>query len=342
MNYTDKQLKSYLILFAATALIPVVFFGILGFVIQPVTGDLARLGKLAERDFGWNEPQPIVPILSSNFLVQPDVIVLGDSFSESNVWQTIAMQKTKLNLLTFSHLTMRKPECIEQWLKSLPNRYPSAKTIVIETTEKSFLVRFTADQSACKRPPLEPHSIAAWSTAEARPSSIKDVMPDPIYGLRAALSLWKKFDKSTKSADAFVEPLNRSDLFSNRRSDLLLYYKDDVIRNPQNPEFFSVAAKKILTLQQIAAQSNLRLLVTVVPDKSSIYSRFFKTPPTETTSSKIEKTLQEDGINNIDLFTPFNTNVTKIKDLYLSNDTHLSTRGYMLMGEVIAKALSNN
>jgi SGNH hydrolase-like domain, acetyltransferase AlgX len=342
MIYTDKQLKSYLILFAATALIPIVFFGMLGFVIQPVSGDLTRLGKLAERDFGWNDPQPIMPILSSNFLAKPDVIVLGDSFSEPNVWQTLVMQNTKLNLLTFSHLTMRKPECIEQWLRSLPNRYPSAKTIVIETTEKSFLARFTADQNTCKRPPLEPHTITAWSTAANRPSSINDVMPDPIYGLRAAASLWKKFDKATKSADTIVEPLSRSDLFSSRRSDLLLYYKDDLILKRLDPQIFTTATKKILALQQIATQSNLRLLITVVPDKSSIYSRFFKTPPKEIPASSIEKAMREDRINNIDLFTPFNANVEKIKDLYLSNDTHLSTRGYRLMGEVIAKALSNN
>jgi hypothetical protein len=340
MNTQDQQLKNYLKIFSCVAMIPILFFGFLGYILEPVIGDLTRIGKLAERDFGWNEPQPIIQIRPSSSIEKPDVIVIGDSFSEPNVWQSVVMQKTTLSLLTFSHLTMRKPECIGPWLKSIPARYPSAKTIIIETTEKSFLSRFTADPKTCKSISLQPHSIAAASTLGMRPNGYKDIMPDPIYALRAALNMRRKFDNSTRSSDTIIEPLDRTNLFSNRRSDLLLFYKGDVNQNLAAQTTMQKALASILSMQEAASKANVRLIINVVPDKSSIYSRYFKQENKNAAMPNAQQAMAERGIPSIDLFTPFNANVEKIIDLYLPNDTHLSTRGYILMGETVAKALS--
>jgi SGNH hydrolase-like domain, acetyltransferase AlgX len=341
MNTHDKQLKSYLTLFAITAFIPIILFGILGFILQPVSGDLTRLGKLAERDFGWNIPQPVIQTLPSIPTGAPDVVVLGDSFSQPNIWQTIVTNRTNLKLLTFSHLTMRNPDCIEQWLKAMPDQYPSAKIIIIQTTEKSFWPRFNANPLNCKGRAIPPHNNPTKSTLGTRPMGYQDIMPDPVYALRAIFNLRKHFDTSTRNPGTIIEPLNRSDLFSSRRADLLLYFKGDVNQQGVSPKNVQTAMTNIAMFQEYAARKGVRLIINVVPDKSSVYTRFFKTPNPELVVPNAQQAMADRAIKSIDLFTPFNEQVEKIKDLYLPNDSHLSTRGYILMGEVIADALTN-
>jgi hypothetical protein len=342
MKNTDQQLKNYLVIFAIAALIPIAIFATLGFALQPVNGDLTRLGRLAERDFGWSLPQPIVEIRPAVRLEAPDVIVFGDSFSQPNVWQTVVMEKTKLKLLTFSFLNMRQPGCIEQWLKSMSTRYPSAKTILIETTEKSFVERFNIDTAKCKGLSILPYAFTPGSTAAQRPLGYKDMMPDPIYAIRAVFNSKPKLEKTTRSGDTIIEPLIRSDLFSNQRSDLLLYYKKEADKKTWKQVNIESALKRVLALQNIAAAQSLKFIINIVPDKSSIYAPFFKNPDVISILPSLQQQLRAQGIAVVDLLPTLNANAVTIKDLYLPNDTHLSTRGYILMGETIAKELLTN
>jgi hypothetical protein len=342
MNISNQQLKQYLAIFSITALLPIIIFGAVGFFLQPVSGDLTRLGRLAERDFGWNAPQPIVEVFPMNRTEVADVIVLGDSFSQPNVWQSIAVQRTKLKLLTFSFLDMRQPDCIEQWVKSVPIRYPGAKTIIIETTEKSFLDRFNVDTNKCRGLSILPYAYIPGQTASERPRGYKDIMPDPVYALRAAFNSDLKINKSTRISDTIIEPLNRNDLFSNRRADLLLYYKNELDKKTWKPLEIETALNQISSLQEIAAANKVQFIINIVPDKSTIYSRFFKNQEEISILAKLQKELRSRAIRVIDLLPTLNANVESIKDLYLPNDTHFSTRGYTLMGEAIAQELLNN
>jgi hypothetical protein len=341
MDATDKQLKSYLAIFVIVAIFPIFFFGFLGFVIEPLSGDLTRLGRLSERDFGWNAPQPEIDIRALNRNNKPDVVVLGDSFSEPNVWQTVAMEKTKLSLLTFIFPRGRQTICLDHWMVSILSQYPSAKTIVIETTEKNFLHRFKIDVSKCKRQFMAPFPVAAKRTSGQRPSGLKYIMPDPVYAIRAVISMTKNFATPTISGGTIVVPLNRTDLFSNRRSELLLYYEEDDHKKLWQQREIETAIATISSLKELAATNRIDLIVNIVPDKSSVYSRFLQVPRTASKLGNIQQAMLARGIKTIDLLAPFNETVTSFKDLYLPNDTHLSTRGYVLMGETIAKELPN-
>jgi SGNH hydrolase-like domain, acetyltransferase AlgX len=342
MNTSNQQLKNYLAIFSITALLPIIIFGGIGFFLQPVSGDLTRLGRLAERDFGWNAPQPILEVFPMNRTEVADVIVLGDSFSQPNVWQSIMVQRTKLKLLTFSFLNMREPGCIEQWVKSVPVRYPGAKTIIIETTEKSFLDRFNVDINKCRGFSILPYAYIPGKTASERPSGYKEIMPDPVYALRAAFNSNLQINTSTRSGDTIIQPLNRNDLFSNRRADLLLYYKNELDKKFWKPLDIETALNRISSLQGIAAAHKLQFIVNIVPDKSTIYSRFFKIQENFSILSTLQNELRLRNIRVIDLLPTLNANVESIKDIYLPNDTHFSTRGYILMGEAVAQELSNN
>jgi hypothetical protein len=53
-------------------------------------GDLTRIGRLSEREFGWTAPPPKVDpaLLKGTPVDQADIMVIGDSFSMTFRWQS--------------------------------------------------------------------------------------------------------------------------------------------------------------------------------------------------------------------------------------------------------------
>ena len=54
-------------------------------------GDLTRIGKWLESDFGWQEAQPTInpELLASSSIDEADALAIGDSFSENLHWQSV-------------------------------------------------------------------------------------------------------------------------------------------------------------------------------------------------------------------------------------------------------------
>src|SRR5438067_5273960 len=65
--------------------------------LQPLSGDLTRLGLLPERAFGWNAEQPTVTGRSATVekLEDADILVIGDSFSVDGIWQAFAFSPAR-------------------------------------------------------------------------------------------------------------------------------------------------------------------------------------------------------------------------------------------------------
>jgi hypothetical protein len=96
MNSLNHSIKKACLIFAClfALSIPIVW-GSLFFTNYQ--GDLTRVGKWMESDFGWREPQPSIDpkfLVSSN-LQEADVLVIGDSFSENLHWQSVLTQSGK-------------------------------------------------------------------------------------------------------------------------------------------------------------------------------------------------------------------------------------------------------
>jgi hypothetical protein len=339
MSTDIKTVKTYLVYFACVALIPIAVFGGLGFFLEPISGDLTRVGKLSERDFGWNAPQPKIQIAASDRSLKPDIVVIGDSFSATNTWQTVAMQETGLKIFTFNWLSLGHPSCLESWLETISKDYPTVKTVIVETIERSVFDRFNSNKAICKRVSAAPSAILAKSTDVTRDEGVKEIMPDPVYAIYATVNTFKKFHQSTNKGRTVIEPLTRSDLFSNRRSDLLLHYRDDYKNNGLNKDDIKNSLSSLTSLNTVAKRNNLNLLVAVVPNKSSVYAPYFKVAKAVSPTAQLAQEMQTNGIPIIDLLSPFLANVETIPDLYFSNDTHLSTKGYVLMGQIIGKLL---
>jgi hypothetical protein len=339
MDSQDSSPKSYLTYLACAALIPIALFGSLGFYLEPISGDLTRVGNLSERDFGWNVSQPEIQVRATDRNLKPDVIVIGDSFSGGNFWQSVVMQKTSLQIATFNWLSLGHPSCIESWLEAMAREYPSARTIIIQTIERSFYERFSAEKAVCKRVSAAPSTFLAKPTEVTRSQIVREIMPDPIYAIKASLDSFKRFEQTTRRGGTTVEPLARSDMFSNRRSDLLLYFSGDDDKTYWNENAKRTSIELLSNLNAIAKRKNLRLLIVGVPNKSTIYKPYFKTVKSDLTAPSIWDEMRNNRIPYIDLYSQFASKVASTKDFYLPNDSHLSTVGNIAMGDTIAQIL---
>jgi SGNH hydrolase-like domain, acetyltransferase AlgX len=332
----------YIKIYLATASITLITFFCLGWYIQPVVGDLTRQGNFSERDFGWNAQQPIIKTLENPNGNPPDVIVLGDSFSASNQWQSVVMQKTGKNLLTFHWNSLGHPSCLESWIKSIKNNYPSANEIIIQSIERHYVFRFKTVQKTCNLDSSRYLKIKAGQSLAHRGFEIDSVMPDPIYALLSIANQYRSFQQHTVSGESVIAPLNRSNLFSNKRSDYLLYFKNDNLKKDWTSADVETAAQNIKQIEQVAQVNGLNLTVAIVPDKSTAYRQYLKTPQFSKEQPNLWHVLSAKNINHVSLDNALIPSTSNVKDLYLPNDTHLSTRGFILMAEYIANFIKRS
>ena len=216
--------------FLAGVIIP--FVGILGMAIyiQPLVGDLTRLGNVSERSWGWNQALPVVSIYQSELDSDIDILVIGDSFSEKDIWQSVMRDITGLRFKTYRWEDFSSPACLESGITNLKRQFPNIRHVLIETVERSAVSRFTALKGKIDECPLTVNSsihTKASNTLAVRNKSL-DTIPDALYTIKAFLSEPKKYHQTTVSGDGYISPLKRNDLFSNQKSDALLYFAGDL------------------------------------------------------------------------------------------------------------------
>lgn len=124
--------------------------------VEPLEGDLTRLGGFTENDFGWNEPQQQFSSLlfkleeEQEYDQYYDVVVLGDSFSNAyprTQWQNYFVQATGLSLITYK---VDKID-IESFVASPAYQDHPPRIVIYETVERSFIGRASLwDKGKCR------------------------------------------------------------------------------------------------------------------------------------------------------------------------------------------------
>jgi len=337
-------MRRYLLYFSATVfsiLLLTAFLGLIFEPFEPLTGDLTRIGNYAEKDFGWNAPQPVIQIAANGkAITNPDILVLGDSFSKDNVWQSVTAAKTHQQILSFE---IAHVGCISHWFSYALN-HPTAKTIVIESVERSFLANFK-NLTKCNFGTPEPFETHPWVTAPSRKTWPPEWHIQRTFKLSYKTLLMKLHpDSIVRDAQVTNAPIDRKCAnFSNRRSDRLLYFSQDEEKFRWARADIDRAISNITAMQQSAKQHGKKFVLLLVPDKQSAYQRCLLNAE-KFASDKgpdITASLVRAGVRAPDLLNIFQKNVGKIMDLYRPDDTHLSEAGYILMGEKIAQFLNN-
>jgi len=330
---TDSASLPYLKWFALPVLVFLAAAIPLNLYFQPLSGDLSRIGHWAERDYGWNQAQPVVSVRANGSAVEtPQVVVLGDSFSHPNAWQSYLADSRHLEILSYQY---RDVGCVDNWVRWLKERHlSSVHTVVIETVERSFMALFRNRNTCAKREP-QWHESAATMLKPSRQQhgltfDAAYLVPTLFNSVRAALQPGR-----IVSGGVVNVPLTTDRLFSNRRANRLLYYSEDDLKMEWTEEDMAAAMQNLRHIQEELAASGLRFILVVVPDKSTIYRPYMadeagKAYPDVFTRLKAAK------VNSVDLSEHFRKEAGNTIDLYLPNDTHLSTQGYRLMATRVA------
>ena len=133
--------KKYLLILIILVLSGMTILALTALYIQPIDGNLTRMGGYSERDFGWTIPQKSLVNKSANHKTYDkyyDIVVYGDSFSKQELWQSFLSEKTG-----FSFLTLYWDETpIEDVLSNPTFISKPPKLFIFETGEGAFQNRF--------------------------------------------------------------------------------------------------------------------------------------------------------------------------------------------------------
>jgi hypothetical protein len=306
----------------------------------PLVGDLTRVGNYAEQDFGWVAPQPPIHVLANGHaMADPDILVLGDSFSRSNIWQSVVAAQSARKIQSFE---IARVGCIRHWF-DYALAHPTAKTIVIESVERSFLTNFKT-LANCDAAVPAPFETGEWTSAARRASGPPEWHIQRTFRVSFNTLEMQLHPHDTihgeQVGNAPIDP--RCARYSNRRADRLLYFSQDEEKFAWSRDDLAQATANIVMMQKMAAQHGKEFVLMLVPDKLTAYQQCLVNVREFALDKgpNITGMLLAAGVRMPDLQHSFRENIGKIEDLYRPNDTHLSEAGYLLMAENMTRLLS--
>jgi hypothetical protein len=295
------------------------------------------MGRWSEHDFGPNADQPVIQVeANGKFITNPEIVVLGDSFSVPNLWQSVVSKEQRKIIRTSDY----ESNCISNWISNSVSKSTSS-IVIIESVERNIISRY-AQMSAC--PKVDSAFIEI-------PSSIK-ISHRPIWPPTLDFSYLRITALNTLQLNTSNEPtsskyltVNKSlangcALFSNRRNDKLLYYLTDDDKQLWTKKEIDDSISNILKIQEIVEKSGRKFIFFVAPDKSTVYKKCFKNTDFKEVTPNINQLLIEAGVNAPDMHTQFQSKIDKIVDLYDPDNTHWSSSGYILAGEAISNYIA--
>jgi hypothetical protein len=334
-------------------LLSIIFIGMailitISIYVQPLQGDLTRLGGYAERDFGWNIPRKVLSDdvqLARSYDKYYDIVILGDSFSKSGLWQSFLTDKTNFSFTTLHWDDTTVEEVINnQIFKSNP-----PKLFIVEMGARSLPMRFSSANAECDTN-KGTKSMNNWFTQDVRPhipfieinrqtkTRWSDInLKFALLYLENSLLRWffnDDFSKVRKYA------LNATNLFSNRNSDEILLLSTWFDAKVWSDEEIAKAICSISNIQDtVQSNGKTMFIILPIPDKGTAYEKYIINPKF---SSMEELTLKliKYNINTPRLDLILNKAIENgVKDVYLPNDTHYGTTGYQLTAKAVADFL---
>jgi hypothetical protein len=289
--------------------------------VQPLSGDLTRIGRLPERAFGWNTVQEARSGRPSTVeLGDADILIVGDSFSISGAWQAYAFSpEQRYATLRLGRLCVDFP----QFVAALGAK---AKTLIVEVVERNAHTVLGVDCAKTYFVPLG----GEQTLRSTREQGILGGVFGFKYVFGAALYYLAPGSQHRAGADGGVWVRDVDDgcaLLSNRDCQFGLFLGNDFT----SPDLGDIDLKSNkLAALKVPFE---RLLVVVVPNKSSVYLE--SRERAQNKDGHLRALGQRMGVDVVALHVAFYDAKSKIKDLYLPDNTHLSTRGYRELANLV-------
>jgi len=327
----ESDAKSFLRCLAlGAALVTAIDLG-LALYSGPIVGDLTRIGAFAERDFAPRKLQTAARSAPNRVPIeQADIAILGDSFSEKGYWQ--GELEALASVRTFSS-TYHEIGSLDDWVADLSRRnLKPGTTVILETVEREFVTNF---KDTARRLLVRGRPAGSADAAGGEPSLVSrfNISHNLLVGFHLLAGRRTRFE----SGGVVNVALSTTERFSNASSDRLLYYADDDAKARWSTEDVAQAMRGLAGVVQRLRERGLRVLVLLIPDKSTVYSEDAVVPIAGYHGASAA--IFAAGYAPFDLLARFQEARAQAPDLYQPNDTHLSPDGYRMLARLIAAAL---
>lgn len=335
------------------ALIPPLVLFLLGVFLEPLYGDLTRIGSYSEREFGWSKPQLTFskPLYFTRYSRYHDVVVLGDSFSTGSPqhqWQNYLVSYSNWSVVTLNINSTK----FESVLENRVFREKPPKIFVYESVERDFYSRINAlppcdgsefrqnskrtNQAQFVR--LEHEGSSRYVEREKNWNDVK--LGFVMKYLRN--NFWRTFFNEERS-DARKIALSQTAPFSSANRQEMLVYKDDFkkISSLQKISAREVDCRIERMRQQVEVNGKTRFVLIVAPDKLTAYSDFISDEKLRNISK-----LNQLSESNRKIIPRIDLALMKAigngeQDVYLPDDTHWGSSGHRIAAETLIDFLQN-
>jgi len=342
------------------AFIPGAVFFCLGIYLQPLDGDLTRIGAYGERDFGWNAPQAVfkqAQYTSDVYTQGHDIVVLGDSFATAmpnHQWQNQVAVETGLSIVTLSSYTTSARQILDNPVfKQAPPRF-----FVLTYAERHFPEQI-GKQSACAASAPNFTASTIGGVPEI-PSAVSiPTISDPlILNRQRHWDDWRdvKLAHATRHvlygfvrAVLDLEPsktlrmdLTRSDLFSNAKPSATLVFRGDVEKAASWKEagLDELSCRIDSLRQRVEANGITRFVLMVTPDKLTAYSLWANRPSYRSLSMLAELSSRHPLVMpRLDLALAAAIDAGH-QDVYLPNNTHWGATGHLVAAQAMTELMT--
>jgi len=309
-------------------------YGLVGFYFLPLAsfeGDLTRMAKLPESLFGWTMKQPSIDpdMMKSAEWNEADVLAIGDSFTYAQIWQTVlAKRGVRVRTEPWENV-FRICEDFTAWVRAKGFK---GKYVVIESVEKGIEERL-ARSVGCKHTEYHLLPMAKAETPYTFLDRKKNDYSGRVsVGIRTEMNALKYEQLSSKNdfkkwdlpGEVRIERINNGcDLFSHPRCNDVLFYEKDQKQD--------LGENVLVYMEKISERMpEYSIIWVIIPDKSTVYLN-----PNKKYWDEAERRFNAPNILRI-----FRQAIhEKTIDLYFANNTHVSTTGYLLLGDAIYKEI---
>lgn len=319
---------------------------LLGVFLEPLYGDLTRIGSYSEREFGWTKPQlKFSKKLYSDgrYTDYHDIVVLGDSFSRSwpqQQWQNYLVAETDLSLITLDIDKNKWEDVVES---NIFRKNPP-KFLIFQSVERYFAMRLKKEhcdeqtlpeRSEFTAPPIVHIHPEGKTRYVERGKEWNDVKLRFVlnYLKNGAWRLLRGIEKTNVRKIDLTEAAPFSS-FNNRE---MLVFKDDLekVSSWQDMSLAEMGCRIEGIRKQIEANGHTKFVLMIAPDKLTAYADFLANKNLRDISYVTKLTEQNQEVMpriDIALTAAIRTGVL---DVYLPDDTHWGSSGHQIIAETL-------
>jgi len=310
-------------------------YGAIGLYFLPLAGfegDLTRVAKLPESLFGWTKPQPSInpDLLLSASWQDADVLVIGDSFSETRVWQSVLV-KHGLRVRT-EHWTSVRGVCEDfyPWLRAQGFKGTHVIFEVIERNIEAGLPNSVNCGEQVYHPNVNADKLHAPPVTARKNTDLSgrlsvgvetwlNVMNYETLSRQPGFQTW-----SVPGGVRLERLANGCELFSHPRCQDALFYGSDRV-----PDLSDEVLNHVQVLN--SRIGDLTPIWVFMPDKSTVFlhpeKQFWDKAEDRFLAPNVLKVMRQ-------------ALTRKTVDLYPANNSHLSTTGYLLLGDAVYQTIA--